>query len=484
MTAPEVSSASPRLASVARAGVAWQGAAFVLARLLLLVSTVLLARFLGPSDYGLISFGLTMVAALNVVSDIGVSQALVYLPDNRKLVDTALLIGVSGSVVLMALWIGIVPTLVDAMGHPSGALQLQVLSVVLVITTIGQVPDAVLRKRLQFARRMPAEIGRGLGRGAVAVALALLGFGAWSLVWAEIVGAVAYAVVCWVMVSHRPGPLREWPDRARSRTLLRFGVPTALNGGLAVAVQNVDYLVVVSMLGTASLGYYFVGFRIPELVIISVFLIFSQVTYPLYAKVNDQPERLRRGYLLATRVQATYGFAAGFGVAVAAPVLVPVLFGERYAATIPVMAAISVYTVFRSLTAGTADVFKAVGRPELGMWLGVARLTALVPVLLLATHWGIAGVAVGQLVMAVLFALVTQQVVCRAIDLPMSRLLRTLVPPVLAGLGSALGAYLGSLLVPGDTWVGVVLTVLGSLVGGSLVILATDRGTLRKALVG
>ena len=101
--------------------------------------------------------------------------------------------------------------------------------------------------------------------------LALMGFGAWSLVWAEITGAVAYAVICWLMVSHRPGPFREWWNRQEMRTLLRFGIPTALNGGLATAVQNVDYLVIMTTLGTASLGYYFVGFRIPELVVVSAF---------------------------------------------------------------------------------------------------------------------------------------------------------------------------------------------------------------------
>ena len=131
---------------------------------------------------------------------------------------------------------------------------LQVLAVVLVVTTVGQVPDAVLRKRLQFSRRMPGELGRGLARGLVAIGLALAGFGAWSLVWAEIAGAVAL----------RRGLLADGaaPDRqlaqvvgpGRDATLLRFGVPTALNGGLATVVLNVDYLVWWRLLGAGGAG--------------------------------------------------------------------------------------------------------------------------------------------------------------------------------------------------------------------------------------
>ncbi len=481
--APAPTDATP-LALTARKGFAWQGAAFVLARLTLLASTVVLARVLGPSDYGLISFGLTIVTALNVVSDFGASQAIVYLPRTPRRIDTALAQGILGSLLLVVLWVVSVPFLLDWLDEPDDALMLQVLSLVLVFTSIGQVPDAVLRKSLQFQKRLPGEMARGLTRGVVAITLALSGFGAWSLVWAEIAGSIAYAIVCWIMVDHRPGPIRHWVDPDEMRTILDFGFPAAVNGGLATVVLNVDYFVVISTLGAASLGYYFVGFRIPELVILSVFQIFSQVTYPLYAHVNGEVGRLRRGYLLSMRIQATYGFGAGIAIAVASPVIVPVLFGEKYAATVPVMSAIAIYAVFRSLSTGAVDVFKAVGRPKLGMWLGVGRLVLLVPALFLATRWGITGVAVAQAVMALLFTLATQQVVCRVIHLSWGTLLRALTPSALVGVGSGLGAWIGMLVVPGESWWSLIAAGVGTVLLGGAALLLLDRGTVRKVLRG
>ncbi len=249
-------------------------------------------------------------------------------------------------------------------------------------------------------------------------------------------------------------------------------------------VLNVDYLVVVSMLGTASLGYYFVGFRIPELLVLSVFQVFSQVTYPLYAHVNGDPARLRRGYLTSMRIQASYGFGVGAAIAVASPVIVPALFGQRYAAAAPVMAAIAVYAVFRALATGAVDVFKAIGRPKLGMWLGIGRLLLLVPALFLASRWGITGVAIGQAVMALLFTIVTQQVVCRVIGLSWGRLLKTLAPSALVGVATGGGAWLGMLVVGDESWLAMGLAAVGALVLGVAMLLATDRATLRTVLRG
>ena len=96
-------------------------------------------------------------------------------------------------------------------------------------------------------------------------------------------------------------------------------------------------------------------------------------------------------------MQATYGVAAGVGIAVAAPCWCRCSSVRSYAATVAVMSAIAIYAVFRSLTAGSADVFKAVGRPEVGMWLGVVRHRAAgAGLLFVSTKWGITGVAAGR----------------------------------------------------------------------------------------
>jgi PST family polysaccharide transporter len=473
---------TPSLGTTARRGFLWQAVAFLTARLTLLASTVVLARMLGPEDYGTISLALVVVLALNVVADLGVSQAIVYLPASTRRTDAALGTALVGSATMALAWVAVAPSVARWLGRPEAATMMQVLALVLVLTSVGQVPDAVLRKQLQFSKRLPGELLRGLGRGVIAIVLALLGFGAWSLVWAEVVGAAAYAVVSWLMLARRPAPLRAWPARDEVRPLLRFGLPTALNGGLNTAVLNVDYLVVAGTLGTTSLGLYFVGFRIPELLVLSVFQIFSQVTYPIYTRVNDDPERLRGALLLSLRVQATYGMAAGAGIVATAPLLVPVVFGEGYAGTVPVMQAIACAAVFKSLSAGAIDVFKAVGRPELGAWLGVARLVVLVPTLLVATQWGIVGVAVAQAVHALVFAVATQRIACAVTHLSSGAVLRTLAPAVVIAAATAAGAYASGLLAGGQSWASLTVVAAAGVLTGAMALRLADRQLIRQVM--
>lgn len=435
---PPAPTPTPTLGRVARSGFLWQALAFGGARLSLLLSTIVLARVLGPTDFGLVALAVVMVLALTVVADLGVSQALVYQPLTRRRLGTATLLALGGSATLALVWAVSAPLVASATGHAGNGLMLASLGAVIVLTALGQVPDAVLRRELKFSRRLPAEISRGLGRGVVAIVLALNGFGPWSLVIGEIAGAAAFAVVSWVMAAPALPPVREWADAQQARNLLGFGAPAALNGALATAVLNVDYVIVAGMLGSTAVGIYFVGFRVPELLVLSVFQVFSQVAYPVYAKVHGDAERLRRAYLLSLRVQSTYGLVVGAALAAAAPVMVPVLFGEQYDEAVMVTQAIAAYVVFRSLTAGAVDVFKAVGRPQLGVLLGLARLSVLVPTLLLATRWEVSGVAAAQALVALAFVFLTLRVVGRLLGLQVGPVLRQFGTGVLAAGAAAL----------------------------------------------
>ncbi len=476
------------LGSVARRGFLWQGLAFGLAKGTMLLTTVVAARVLGPDDFGFVSLAVVLVLAVTVVADLGASQALVYLPSRAGRFGAALTIALAGSVSLALAWAALAPVVASQLGHPDDALMVAVLGVVIVLSALGQSPDALLRKELKFSRRLPAEIARGLTRAGIAVGLVLAGVGPWALVWGEVGGAAAYAATSWLMARPQLGPRRDWTSRAERRAVLGFGLPVALNGALATAVINVDYVIVGWLLGTTAVGIYLVGFRIPELLVNSVFQVFSQVTYPVYTRLNDDRERLGRAYLLALRVQSLWGLSVGTTVAVLSPVLVPVLFGEEYADSVTVMQAIAAYVVLGSLSTGVTDLFKAVGKPHYGALLQAARLVVLVPTLVVATQWGLTAVALAVALVALVFVVVVQRLACRLLGLRWSALLRTLRVPVTAAvvaglLGWAVMAVMAALAgAPGI----LVLVAAGTAaaLGTVGVVVLTDRTLVTRVVRG
>ena len=480
-TGPDAPSSG--LTSLARKGFLWQAVAFGAARLSVLAATVVLARYLGPSDYGFVTLAVVLVTTLTVISDAGVSQALIYLDASDRMVGSALVVALVSSTTLALLWMLAAPPLAAALGYEASGGMLVALGSVIVITSLGLVPDAMLRRQLQFSRRLPGELARGTGRGVVAIVLAVQGFGPWSLVLGEIVGATAYAVVASVMAARSHVKVGR-ATRRDARRLLRFGLPTSMNGALATVVLNVDYVVVASVLGTSAVGVYFAGFRIPELVVLSVFQVFSQVAYPMYTRVKGQPERLGRAYLLSLRLQASYGLAAGVTIAVTAGTIVPVLFGDQYAGSVAVMQAIALYVFFGSLAVGSVDVFKSVGKPHLAVGLGVFRLVVLVPLLFLATRWGVTGVAVMQAFAAFLFAVVTQGVVRRLLGLPLRAMLAALAPAVVIAIAAGLTGWLVDALIDATTVVSLVASIGSAVVAATVALLLTDRGLVKRVVRG
>lgn len=481
MREPAVPQGATRgLAYAGTRGAAWQGLSYLVGKAMVLLTTVILARLLTPEDFGLVGLALVFVTYVEVATDLGVAQALVVLPAGRRRNDTALLISVGSSALLVAAAMMAAPAVARFFGRPEVAGMLRVLALSLLLTAMAQVPDALLRRSLRFRSRVVTLVGRALAQGAVSVGLALSGAGPWAIVGGYLAGTAAYAVLSWILAGYRPGTGFWRVDRGEARALLAFGAPAAANGVVLSLVFDVDYLFVGKVLGAAALGHYTLAYRLPELAIINVFFILSVVAFPLFARAREDRTRLRRGYLTAVRLQSVYGLGAGVGLAVVAPMVVHVLFGAGWEPAVAPMQALALYAAFRSLGIGPVDLLKAEGRPGLAFWLSLVRLAAVVGALALAVRSGIAAVAWAQAAVALALALLMQGVAFRVLGIGLRRLLPTVWPAVACAAGVAAGAGTVRLLGPGPEVLRVLLALGAGAACGLGALHLADRGFVRQ----
>ena len=470
---------------LARAGVGaalWQGLAFAAGKILVFVTVVVLARLLSPEEYGLVALALVLMAYAETIADAGVAQALVYLPHTEVIARSALLLSVSLGVLCASGAILAAPAIAAVFNQPDTAPLVVVLAGSLLATSFAAVPEALMRRDLLFKRLTPAPVARAVVTATVTLILAFAGLGAWSLAIGTTAGSVCYAVVCWLLL---PGhaPWQIWRVRKDAlRANLKFGAPVAGSSLLARLIFDIDYVIIAVVLGAHALGYYTLAFRLPEMVIINVFFVFSTVMFPLYSQVRGEPDRLREGYLKSVQLQSLYGVTAGVGLAVIAPVLVPVLFGAQWRDAVLPLVFLSLYAAARSLGAGTNDVYKALGRPGLSIVLSLLRLGILVPVLVYAAQWGIVGVAAAQLIVALFFSCFMQLLAAKVTALTVRQLSRALVPGLVCGLAVAV-AGLGIFALP---LLGGPATILVVVVAGVLVVEVSMRlwfPSLRRELL-
>jgi lipopolysaccharide exporter len=432
----------------------WTYVGFAAGKALFFVAMLILARLLVPGDFGLVAFALALLSYLGTVADLGFGAALVQRADARKpgIAAAAFWIGLAAATVLVALcWLG-APLLTRLTPDPTIVWVFRALSLQILIAALGNVHHYLLAHSLDFKRLFAPELGSGLVKGAVSVALALAGFGVWSLVIGQLAGSAARTVALWVASDWRPGlavATRAVPS------LARFGAAIVAVGVLGEAVRNVDFLIVGARLGVDALGFYFLAFRLPELVILSLFEVSYRVLFPFYSRLKDVAgaagegrAELVHGYLRTVRLAALVSFPVAAAVAALAVPVVVTVYGEPWRPAAVPLAFISIWAALYAATGMPGTVFKALGRAGLMTGTTIVWLVLLVPSLWLAAGVSIGAVAAAQVAVQAVYFLFLSAVVGRVLALSWLQTPAQLLPGLLVAAPVGLAVYPVGVVLP------------------------------------
>ncbi|MDQ4099728.1 MAG: oligosaccharide flippase family protein, partial [Chloroflexota bacterium] len=296
-----------------------------------------------------------------------------------------------------------------------------------VVDSVAGVYEARLRKRLQFQRRVVPELGRALTKGGTSVGFAFAGLGAWSLVAGQVASSLVAALLYWSVSQSRPRLEFDW---SIARALCRYGAQYAMFALLAVAIKDVDYLVIGRRMTADDLGYYTLAFRLPELAILGTCYVFSATLFPIFAKLQMDPLRLAAAFARAVRLLLLATLPLGVGMSLVSPELVRVVFSEKWIPAVPALRWLALYASVTAVSFIAGDVYKAVGRTGLLNVLALGRLALTAPVIWLATTHGIEGVAGAQFAVACLVAAVEVIVVLRILEVTLVDFILKVLPAI------------------------------------------------------
>jgi len=436
------------------------------------VTAIALARLLLPSQYGLVGMAMVLVSILTVFQESGLHAALIQRRDRiQEAVDAASLYAPVVGLALGFLCLGAAP-LAGTFFHRQEVTDLvRGLSVVFVLRGFSQVPMALVQKELRFRAFATVSLAGNLLQTAVAIALAASGAGAWSAIGGLIAFEGWCALLMWPICPLRPHPLRaSWQAL---RELLGYG-RNLVGVNISLMIYSyVDIAVIGRFLGPASLGAYTIGYQTGKQPVANVTYASNQLVFPAYAKLQSEPERFRRAYLRTLRFITTLSVPIGFGLAAVSGEFVRVVYGDRWHAAAPVLSIMALMGVVLSVTATMGEVLKATNRPGLFFRLSLLQTVLVVAGVLLLYRFGIAAVAAAVAGSVTLTGLLVTRFVARFLDIPPGEWLRTLLPPMAAGLVMVAGilstrAALGQVTSTATAPVLLLLVVEG----GALYVLA------------
>lgn len=427
-------------------GVVWNYVSFASGKFLTFISTIILARLLAPEQFGVVAMALLAIQYLDAIGDLGVSAALVYQRDNlERAKNVAFIISLLAGLGLgAAAYLG-APAFAAFYDEPAIAPMLQVLALSVVITALGQTHMTLLTKELQFRQKLLPDLARSLAKGLSSIGLALLGWGAWSLIWGQVIGAVVLTAVLWAVVRWRPR--LEW-DGPLARTMLGYGGQIVLIQMLSVVWATADYIIVGKLLGKADLAYYQQAFRVTDLLIINIAFVVGKVLFPSYAKINHDPDLLRRSYLSTIRYIALFTLPLSAGVAAVAPLFVSQVFGPPWVAMTPALQLLALRAGLSTLSFNSGQMLRAVGRPNIVTYQMVVKLAVLVAVVWLTVPYGFVAVAAGQVGVAAFSMLLDFVTMQRVIHVSLASIAREVWPALGATAGMGAIVWLAVSAVP------------------------------------
>jgi len=458
-------------------GVMWTYVSFAGSKVLVFISTVLLARLLLPSEFGQVGFALLVISYMDTVGDFGVSSALIYERDRpEEAADVAFIISLATGLGWFAASFAAAPLVAEFFHDPTIVPILRVMGFVFVINALGNTHDGLLRRQLAFKKRLLPDFAMALVKGLCSVGLALAGWGVWSLVWGQLIGAAASTVALWIVMPWRPGLRTSWKT---ARGMLSYGGQIVGVNIVSAIVHDADFVIVGRMLGSAALGFYSLAYRTPEFFITTVIWVIGKVTFPLYSKLRDDRTALSGAFLVTLRYLSIVTLPAGVGLAMLGGLFVASFYGDRWEPAALALQALALAGAIRSLSSHAGDVYKATGRTGVLTTLGLSRAAVMIPAMIWGARYGIFGVAVAQLVVTTMSTLANLYVAGRILSLPVGALLKEFRTAVVASL-VMVGALLLLFPVLGGMPRGFALAL--GVCAGAIVYLATILLIDRKAI--
>lgn len=397
------------------------------------VSTIVVARLLSPSDYGLMALVSIWTGTLDLLSELGLGAAIIQFRnlDDRDL--NACFWLTMGTALLGTIFLYIAaPVLALWFATPPLTIVLQVACFLLPLTAVRVIPDSLLRKRLELDRISQAQILGSLATIPTVLSAAWAGAGVWALIAGAFVAAFIQAVFLFWHVRWRPG-LRMGGGRLGE--VLVFSL-TTLSGRLCWAVyQQADTFVLGKVAGKDILGFYSMAKELATLPVSRISAVVNQLVFPMMAELQKDQKALRMAFIRGIRLVSWVTFPVCVGIMVSAEDLVRVVLTEKWLSVTPMLQVMSLYGLVKSVDVFLPPVLLARYRAK---FLSVYT-AALLVVMSLAfwvgvNWWGVMGVTLAWVTVYPCVMLIMAREALGEIGLPWKEFIAQLRPPLVASI--------------------------------------------------
>lgn len=396
-----------------------------------MVSTVILARWLSPEDYGLTAIAMSAYAFLVLFSAFGFNFALVGKDSLdaddynsaftiRLICYSILALAFSASAQAVALFFD----------DPRLVMITYTLSIMMFLSGLENIAVVDFQRNFQFDKEFKIGIYAKIIGFVTTISLAYF----LRSYWALIIGSLSLRFTT-VILSYYFRPYRPKICFTRAKEIMNFSRWLLLSNFIAYFRDQLPNIFLGKTLSTESVGLYSMGREISTSVTSEIVGAMNRPAYSGFAKLSNHLEELRKNVLDLIGVQALFILPMGFGVSAVATVLIPLLLGEKWQPSVALIEILAISSCIGSMSACTGYVYMSLGKPKLSFFISLTGLIIFLPLLFFGVdQLGLIGAAYASIVVSITMTLISFFIMGRVLLLKLQCIAAILYRPIFASI--------------------------------------------------
>lgn len=371
-------------------GLVWTFGERILAQGVSFVLSIILARILMPSEYGIIAMVMVFINIANVFTSTGFGESLVQKKNADELdFSTVFYCTFSLSVVIYIILFICAPYIAKFYHTKEIVLVLRVLSVKIVFSSIATVQHAYVQKHMIFKKFFFSTLGGTVISGVLGILLAYAGAGVWALVAQYLSNTIIDIIVLLITVPWHPKFLFSLE---RAKALMDFGWKLVFANLINAIYNELRSLIIGRSYSSAALVYYNKGNQIPALAITNIDTAIGTVVFPTMSEAENE-ERLKNIGRRAMKTTSYLLFPIMIGLIVVSRPLIILLLTEKWENSIIFMQILCLYWMTQPIQTTNWQIIKAIGRSDLCLKLEAIKKTIGIIMVFIAMKLGVIAIA-------------------------------------------------------------------------------------------
>lgn len=363
-------------------GLAWTYAERMLAQLISLIVTVILARLIEPEKYGIIAIVTVFINIADTFAVNGLGNSLIQKKDADHLdFSSVFFFNLAFSLMLyLVLFLAAGPI---AIFYDNQLLipVLRVMSLRIPIAAINSVQQAYVSRRMEFKRFFFATLFGTLFSAMLGIIMAYMGLGVWALVAQYMSNTIIDTLVLWFVVGWRPKWEYSW---GRMKGLYSYGWKVLATSLLINVYGNIQDLIIGKKFSTGDLAYSNRGKQFPSLIATNINTSISKVLFPAISEVQDDRERVKAISRRAISVGTYILSPILIGMAVVSRPFVSILLTEKWLPCVPYLQIMCLVFLLQPIQTASIQAMKAVGNSGLYLKLEIIKKIGNIIILLIS----------------------------------------------------------------------------------------------------